>query len=133
VPADSAGDVSLAPITETVLASNAATSSQLAAADFTQATTTAHTSVAPAALGIAGDSFVFAPDFGNVTLTNFDPDTDVIEIDRTEFADFQALLAVTQDDGNGDAVVTADTNDMITIKNVAVAQLVQHQGDFHLT
>jgi T1SS-143 domain-containing protein len=133
VPADSAGDVSLAPITETVLASNAATSSQLAAADFTQVTTTAHTSVAPAALGIAGDSFVFAPDFGNVTLTNFDPDTDVIEIDRTEFADFQALLAVTQDDGNGDAVVTADTNDMITIKNVTVAQLVQHQGDFHLT
>jgi VCBS repeat-containing protein len=131
VTADSAGDASLAAITETVLASNTATSSQLAAADFTQVGTTAQTaSVAPAAPGTAGDTFVFAPNFGNVTLTNVDPDTDVIEIDRTVFADFQALLAVTQDDGNGNAVVTADPNDTITIKNVTVAQLVQHQGDF---
>jgi hypothetical protein len=134
VPADSAGDVSLAPITETVLASNAATSSQPAAADFTQVGTTSQTaSVAPAAAGIAGDSFVFAPDFGNVTLTNGDPETDMIEIDPTVFADFQALLALTQDDGNGNAVVTADPNDTITINNTTVAQLVQHQGDFHFT
>jgi hypothetical protein len=30
-------------------------------------------------------------------------------------------------------VITADPNDTITIKNVTVAQLVQHQGDFHFT
>jgi hypothetical protein len=63
----------------------------------------------------------------------FRPGTDEIEIDDAVFADFQALLAATQDDGNGNAVITADPNDTITIKNVTVAQLVQHQGDFHFT
>jgi hypothetical protein len=41
-------------------------------------------------------------------------------------------LAATHDDGNG-AVITADAHDSITLKNVTVAQLVQHQGDFHFT
>jgi hypothetical protein len=30
-------------------------------------------------------------------------------------------------------VITAAPNDTITVKNVTVAQLVQHQGDFHFT
>ncbi len=90
-------------------------------------------SVSPAASGITGDTFVFAANFGHETITNFHPETDVIEIDHAVFADFQALLAATQDDGNGNAVITADPNDTITIKNVTVAQLVQHQGDFHFT
>jgi hypothetical protein len=55
----------------------------------------------------------------------------VIEIDHTVFADIQALLTATHDDGNGNAVITADAHDGITLKNVTVAQLVQHQGDFH--
>jgi hypothetical protein len=41
--------------------------------------------------------------FGNVTIGNFDPGTDAIEIDHTVFADFQALLAAVHDDGNGNA------------------------------
>jgi hypothetical protein len=91
-------------------------------------------SASPAGSGLAtADTFVFAANFGNVTLTNFDPGTDVIEIDHTVFADFQALLAATQDDGNGNSVITADPHDTITIKNVTVAQLIQHQGDFHFT
>jgi hypothetical protein len=55
----------------------------------------------------------------------------VIEIDHTVFADFQALSAATHDDGNGNAVIAANPNDTITVKNVTVAQLVQHQSDFH--
>jgi hypothetical protein len=70
---------------------------------------------------------------GNATITNFHPDTDTIEIDHTVFADFHELLAVAQDDGHGNAVITADAHDSITIKNVTVAQLVQHQTDFHFT
>jgi hypothetical protein len=92
--------------------------------------TPTQTAASPAA---TGDAFVFAANFGNVTLTNFNPATDVIEIDHTVFADFQALLAATQDDGNGNSVITADPHDTITIKNVTVAQLIQHQGDFHFT
>jgi hypothetical protein len=76
---------------------------------------------------------VFAANFGHETITNFHPDTDVIEIDHTVFADFQALLAATHDDGHGNAVIAANPNDSITVKNVTVAQLVQHQSDFHFT
>jgi hypothetical protein len=42
-------------------------------------------------------------------------------------------LAATHDDAHGNAVIAANPNDSITIQNVTVAQLVQHQGDFHFT
>jgi large repetitive protein len=119
--------------TATTLANaNAATNTQPATADATHPDAT-QTASAPAAGLAAADTFVFAANFGNVTLTNFDPGKDVIDIDHTVFADFQELLAAAQDDGSGNAVITADPHDTITIKNVTVAQLVQHQGDFHFT
>jgi hypothetical protein len=131
----SAADPSPAPITGTVIASNPATSAQPAAADSTQGnTTTQAMSASPAAISTsAGDTFVFAANFGHETITNFHPDTDVIEIDHTVFADVQALLAAAHDDGHGNAVITAYPHDSLTLKNVTVAQLVQHQGDFHFT
>jgi hypothetical protein len=131
----SAADPSPAPITGTVIASNPATSTQPAAADATQGnTTTQAMSASPAAISTsAGDTFVFAANFGHETITNFHPDTDVVEIDHTVFAGVQALLAAAHDDGHGDAVITANPYDSITVKNVTVAQLVQHQGDFHFT
>jgi hypothetical protein len=114
--------------------SNVATNSQPETDNSTNTNTHIDTPTQTAASPAAtGDAFVFAANFGNVTLTNFDPATDVIEIDHTVFADFQALLAATQDDGNGNSVITADPQDTITIKNVTVAQLIQHQGDFHFT
>jgi hypothetical protein len=128
------GATSPTAIADTTLATNTAASAQPATGDPAQAgTMTEPASVSPAASGITGDTFVFAANFGHETITNFHPETDVIEIDHAVFADFQALLAATQDDGNGNAVITADPNDTITIKNVTVAQLVQHQGDFHFT
>src|SRR5262249_36189815 len=57
----------------------------------------------------------------------------VRERDHAVFADLQALLAATHDDGIGNAVVTANPHDTITLENVTVAQLVQHQGDFYFT
>jgi VCBS repeat-containing protein len=120
-------------------ASNVAANSQPPAADSTstdqQAGATTQTALAsPAATGPnGGDTFVFAANFGHETIANFHPDTDVIEIDHTVFADFQALLAAAHDDANGNAVIAANPNDSITVKNVTVAQLVQHQSDFHFT
>jgi hypothetical protein len=123
---------------DTGLASTAATTPQPAttdsAASGTQAGATTQTaSVAPAATSTNGDTFVFAANFGHETIANFHPDTDVIEIDHTVFADFQALLAATHDDGSGNAVIAANPNETITIENVTVAQLVQHQSDFHFS
>src|SRR5262245_61627224 len=120
------------------LASTAATTSQPATTDSatsgTQTGATTQTATAaPEATGPNGDTFVFAANFGHETIANFHPDTDVIEIDHTVFADFQALLAATHDDGSGNAVIAANPNDTITVKNVTVAQLVQHQSDFHFT
>jgi hypothetical protein len=120
--------------TATTLAdANAATNTQPTTTDATQSG--AMTQPAPASPSATGstDTFVFAANFGNVTLANFDPGADVIEIDHTVFADFQEVLAAAHDDGSGNAVIAADSHDTITIKNVTVAQLVQHQGDFHFT
>ena len=78
------------------------------------------------------DAFVFKPGFCNLTVTNFQPATDVIEIDHTVFATVQTLLAATHDDGHGNTMIVADQNDFITLKNVTLAELTQHQNDFHL-
>jgi RTX calcium-binding nonapeptide repeat (4 copies) len=132
------------------LANNVATTPQPATADSasigTQAGVTAQAAsagstasaasaapAAPAATGTTGDTFVFAANFGHETISNFHPDTDVIAIDHTVFADFQALLAAAHDDGHGNAVIAANPNETITVKNVTVAQLAQHQSDFHFT
>jgi hypothetical protein len=117
------------------LTSNVATNSQPTTGDSTSNDTQAGTMAQTASASPAAnsDTFVFAANFGNATVTNFHPETDVIEIDHKVFADFQALLAATHDDGHGSAVITADPHHSITIENVTVAQLVQHQGDFHFT
>jgi hypothetical protein len=122
----------------TGLTSNVATNSPPAAdasaSNGTQAGTITQTaSASPAATTPNGDTFVFAANFGHETITNFHPDTDVIQIDHAVFADLHAVLAAAHDDGSGNAVITANPNDAITIQNVTVAQLVQHQGDFHFT
>jgi VCBS repeat-containing protein len=137
-PSDHQSTAPATTVADTGLASNVATTPQPATADSpasgTQAgATTQAASAAPAATGPNGDTFVFAANFGHETITNFHPETDVIEIDHTVFADFHALLAATHDDGNGNAVIAANPNDTITVKNVTVAQLVQHQSDFHFT
>ncbi|HJZ95079.1 MAG TPA: hypothetical protein VKE70_01145, partial [Candidatus Solibacter sp.] len=123
---------------DTGLGSTVATTPQPATTDSatsgTQAGATTQTaSAAPAATGVNGDTFVFAANFGHETISNFHPEADVIEIDHTLFADFQAVLAAAHDDGNGNAVIAANPNETITVKNVTVAQLVQHQSDFHFT
>jgi hypothetical protein len=78
------------------------------------------------------DTFVFASNFGQVTIANFAPATDTVQISKTVFANIDALLAATHDDSHGNAVITDAAHDTITIQNVTTAQLQAHQGDFHL-
>jgi len=77
------------------------------------------------------DSFVFAPNFGHVTIGNFNPTTDTVQFSQAVFANINAVLAATQDDGHGNTVITDSTHDTLTIQNVTVAQLLAHQSDFH--
>jgi Tryptophan-rich Synechocystis species C-terminal domain len=98
----------------------AATSNQIAGA-----------SPAVASIGVH-DTFVFAPNFGQVTIANFAPATDTIQFSKSVFANVNALLAATHDDPSGNAVITDAAHDTITIGHVTTAQLLAHQNDFHI-
>ena len=77
------------------------------------------------------DLFVFGPDFGQLTLTNFNPTTDIIQISQAVFANMTTLLAAMRDDGHGNAVIMDAAHDTITIQHVTTVQLLAHQSDFH--
>jgi hypothetical protein len=83
------------------------------------------------AAGAVPDNFVFAPNFGQATITNFVPGSDTVQIDHKMFANVNALLAATHGDINGNAVITDAAHDTITLKHVTTAQLLAHQNDFH--
>ncbi len=77
------------------------------------------------------DNFVFNfANVGQATITNFHADTDMLQFNTSMFANEQAILAATIDDGHGNAVISIDAHDSITLAGVTKAQL--HQGDFHL-
>jgi hypothetical protein len=77
------------------------------------------------------DTFVFAPNFGQVTLADFAPATDTIQFSKTVFADITALMAAVHNDPSGNAVITDAAHDSITIQHVDTAQLLAHPSDFH--
>ncbi|TCL69429.1 calcium-binding protein, partial [Rhizobium sp. BK251] len=75
--------------------------------------------------GMAADFFVYAPNWGHDTIMNFEAvgaAHDTIKIDRTIFADWASLLAVSVLSGT-DTIITADADNTITLKNVAVSSL----------
>ena len=77
------------------------------------------------------DNFVFNfANVGQATVSNFHADTDVVEVKASLFSNLQAILDATHDDANGNAVVTLDNHDSITLTGVAKAQL--QPTDFHL-
>lgn len=77
--------------------------------------------------GKAADTFVFAANFGQNTITNFNTHNDTIQLDHSEFADFQAVLAAAHQ--NGADTIIAHGADQITLTGVQLASL--HAHDFH--
>ena len=65
------------------------------------------------------DVFVFTPNFGHDTITNFAPGTDAMQLDHTIFATAVAALTAAHDDGYGNVVITDAVHDLITLKNVS--------------
>jgi serralysin len=82
--------------------------------------------------GGGADTFVFNPAFGKDTITDFHAGEDIIRFDHTIFADAASVLSHTADDGHGNAIITLDANNTITLQNVTTATLQQHQSDFHI-
>ncbi|HET7885165.1 MAG TPA: hypothetical protein VFL62_02955, partial [Bradyrhizobium sp.] len=77
------------------------------------------------------ENFVFNfAGVGQSTITNFDPAADSIKFASSIFADAQAILNATHDDGHGNSIIAIDAHDTITLNGVQKAQL--HAGDFHI-
>jgi hypothetical protein len=80
------------------------------------------------ASGAGTDTFCFAPNFGQNTITNFNTAKDQIQLPHSEFADLAAVLADAHQVGAN--TVIADGNDVITLDHVALSNL--HAHDFVL-
>jgi Ca2+-binding RTX toxin-like protein len=70
----------------------------------------------------AANTFVFAPEFGQNTITNFNLHNDTLELPKSEFADFAAVLADAHQNGT-DTVIAHDAHDVITLHNVSLSEL----------
>ena len=83
--------------------------------------------------GPGNDTFFFEPGFGLVTIKDFQPGEDTIQIDPSLFGNPKAVLANahTYFDSNGVANTTIwyDASDLITLSGVKFSQL--HTTDFH--
>ncbi|UFW78748.1 M10 family metallopeptidase [Rhizobium sp. SU303] len=80
--------------------------------------------------GAAADVFVFLLNWGHDTITNFvatGSAHDTIRIDHSIFADWESLFAASSQYGN-DTIVTADIDNTIVLRNVALTSL--DSGDF---
>ena len=81
--------------------------------------------------GNGPDTFMFRPNFGTNTITDFDINNDVIQFDKSIFQLVSAIASHTSDSVAG-AVITDGHEDFITLAGVTAAQLAAHPGDFHL-
>nr|WP_245312364.1 calcium-binding protein [Rhizobium sp. R693] len=75
--------------------------------------------------GVAADFFVYAPNWGHDTIEDFvttGAAHDTIKIDQTIFSDWASLLAASNLSGSN-TIITADANNTIILKNVAVSSL----------
>ncbi|MBX5236955.1 M10 family metallopeptidase C-terminal domain-containing protein [Rhizobium sp. NLR22b] len=80
--------------------------------------------------GAATDVFIYSPNWGHDTITNFvatGSASDVISIDDSIFANWESLFAATEQSGN-DTIIRADADNTITLTNVALSSL--HSWDF---
>ena len=85
--------------------------------------------------GAGNDTFVFSPGFGKDTITDFaaGPNSgphDIIAMDQTMFADFDAVMAASTQVG-ANTVITVDAGNAITLSNVKMSSL--QSDDFVFT
>ena len=81
--------------------------------------------------GHGPDTFLFRPDFGANTITDFDFHNDAIQLDKSIFSSVADLLSHTTNTANG-AVINDTHGDTITLTNVTLEQLQTHPNDFYL-
>jgi Ca2+-binding RTX toxin-like protein len=80
--------------------------------------------------GAGNDTFVFRPNFGKDTITDFQNSNgakDVIQFDHALFADFSAVQSHMAQNGSS-VVITLDAHNTVEIQNTSLGQL--HASDF---
>jgi hypothetical protein len=77
------------------------------------------------------DTFVFHPEFGSHTVTNFDVQQDFLQFDSGMFAtdNAAAVLATAHEDNRGDVIIDTHAG-RLEITGVTLAQLQAHPDDF---
>jgi hypothetical protein len=87
-----------------------------------------------ALIDAGNDAFVFKPGTGAVTIFNFNPQTESIELDH--FANIQSMQhlgSLITTDAHGDAVIELGHNDSITVPGITANYLQAHlQSLLHL-
>jgi autotransporter-associated beta strand protein len=82
--------------------------------------------------GTGPDTFVFHAGFGNETISGFATSgaaADVLQFDKSEFADWAHLLGATTQVGTS-LEITLDANDILTLKNVTAASFTSANVHF---
>jgi 20S proteasome alpha/beta subunit len=81
--------------------------------------------------GPGADTFVFPPNFGANTVSNFTPGMDALQFGQSTFADAAAVLNAAQQVASN-VVITHDSHstDVVTLQNVQLSNL--HTSDFHI-
>ena len=69
----------------------------------------------------AADTFVFAPNFGQNTITNFNFHNDTLELPQSEFHDITTVFDDAYQHGT-DTIIAHDA-DVITLQHVSLSQL----------
>jgi len=86
---------------------------------------------APAAtIDPSADAFIFTQNQGTQTISGFHAGTDIVNVDHNLFANAAAVMSHISDDGRGNAVIAADSHDVLVLQNVVATSL--HQTDFHI-
>jgi Ca2+-binding RTX toxin-like protein len=75
--------------------------------------------------GGGANTFVFLPNFGQNTVSNFSTQHDQIQLPKSEFANFAAVMADAHQVG-ANTVITYDAQDIITLGHVALSSLHAH-------
>jgi VCBS repeat-containing protein len=74
--------------------------------------------------GKGADTYVFLGQFGQDTITNYNPNKDIIELDHTWFADlFAVQLAASQQVGSNNTIITDKRGDSVTLVGTSLSQL----------
>lgn len=73
--------------------------------------------------GKGADTFVFIGQFGHDTITNYNPNKDIIQLDQTQFPTLAAVHAASQQVGANTVTITDHAGDTVTLLGVSLSQL----------